>query len=303
MSRAVHRQELAMTDLKLSLEAPAKINIFLRITGRRANGYHDLQSLMIKLLLGDEIHLQRCGSGIELSCPGTDLPVDASNLAYRAAQAFFDKTRVACGVKMVLKKHIPIAAGLGGGSSDAGAVLRGLDALCGTNLCAADLLALARPLGADVPFFVSDYDAAWATGVGDCLERADYKYDGWIVLVNPGFPVSTKWVYENFALTTGGNPYILGRNFERDKQPTLAGKKALPLFNDLESVTVERFPQIASIKRELIEGGATGALMSGSGPTVFGLFDEKEKAERCAASCAAARSGMRVFLTRPRPSL
>jgi len=279
---------------QISIEAPAKINWFLAIKGRRPDGYHDLETGMQKLQLADLLHIRKAESGIRLSCPGADLPLDHNNLAYRAAEVFLSKYDIPAGVEILLEKKIPIAAGLGGGSSDAAAVLRGLNALFATRLEIEELLSLARSLGADVPFFVEDYDAAWATGIGDVLSKADPLQNVWIVLVNPGFAVSTKWVYENFALTTEGNPYILGRELGHKK-----GRNSLILFNDLESVTIPRFPEVGEIKEKLIAGGSQGALMSGSGPTVFGLFDEKQIAVKM-AEFFQQRYGDNVFLTRPR---
>ncbi len=280
----------------IRIEAPAKINWFLAIKGRRDDGYHELETGMQKLQLADFLLIRKAEKGIQLSCPGTDLPVDNSNLAYRAAEAFFNNYDCSSGVDIILEKRIPIAAGLGGGSSDAAAVLHGMNTLFAAALQTEELLSLARPLGADVPFFVEDYDAAWATGIGDVLCKAEPLQNFWIVLVNPGFPVSTKWVYENFALTTEGNPYILGRELGHEK-----GRNSLILFNDLESVTIQRFPEVGEIKEKLIAGGSRGALMSGSGPTVFGLFDERRMAVKM-AEFFQQRYGENVFLTRPRIS-
>ena len=176
---------------------------------------------------------------------------------------------------------MPIAAGLGGGSSDAGAVLRGLNRLLDVGLSGEQLLELARPLGADVPFFVTEYNVAEGTGIGDVLKPVSGLADYWVVLVNPDFEVSTKWVYENFALTTSGNPYILAPGLNRipteesgENMAVFAQDGGFNLFNDLESVTIGRFPELAEIKNQLQRDGAVGSLMSGSGPTVFGIFQD-----------------------------
>lgn len=288
---------------QITIEAPAKINWYLAIKSRRPDGYHELETGMQKLQLADILHISIAEKrGVHLSCPGSDLPADENNLAYQAAKVFFEKIGEKQGVEIILDKKIPVAAGLGGGSSDAAAVLRGLNLLFATGLNVKRLLELAKPLGADVPFLVRNYNAAWATGIGDHLEEVPPLLVDWIVLVNPGFPVSTKWVYENFALTTGGNPYILGREIEYGKQQGMFVKNAaLRLFNDLESVTINRFPEIGAIKAELLADGAMGALMSGSGPTVFGLFKEKGDAVHSYESFKY-RYGNNVFLTRPRTS-
>jgi len=285
----------------ITLQAPAKINLFLAISGKRPDGYHELETQMLKLELADLLHLRLTDDGITLACPGSDLPVDKSNIAFRAALAFYAASGLAGGVDMVLEKRVPTAAGLGGGSSDGAAVLRGLNELHGHPLSMDQLLALAAPLGADVPFFVADCDSAWATGIGERLTCNKIKVPGWIVLVNPGFAVSTQWVYENFTLTTKGNPYILGRELMLDDQVGV-DKSKFTLYNDLEQVTVSRYPELGHIKEELIAHGAGAALMSGSGPTVFGLF-ETEKDARVSFASFAERYGKNVFLTKPRSAV
>ena len=262
------------------IEAPAKVNLYLEIVAKRPDGYHDIQTLMVKLQLVDLLTIKKSHKGIQLVCPGSNLPADESNLAYRAAQLFIQDQSIHDGIEIRLEKKIPIAAGLGGGSSDAAAVLLGLGALFGTRITEKHYVDLARKLGADVPFFVTDCVAAWGTGIGDKLQKIDLQIEKWFVLVNPGFSVSTKWVYTNFALTTGGNTFILGRKLEHDKiNGSLLASEQLDFFNDLESVTVKRYPEIGEIKKKLIAGGAKGALMSGSGPTVFGVFENEDDAK------------------------
>ena len=282
---------------ELICEAPAKINLYLAIKGKRADGFHDLETRMVKITLADRLHLVRRDSGITVHCPESDLPTDEGNLVHRAAKSFFTALGTGGGVDIVLEKKVPIAAGLGGGSSDAAAVLRGLNTLYGFPFSSDQLVDMARPLGADVPFFVADCTAAWATGIGDEIHAEDISPSGWIVLVNPGFPVSTKWVYENFTLTTGGNPYILGRDFVHGKY-ACAGPGNLPLYNELESVTIRKYPELGRIKDELLADGAHGALMSGSGPTVFGLFEDEAQAQKSVARFAQ-RFPRNAFLARP----
>lgn len=282
--------------MELICEAPAKINLSLVIKGKRADGFHDLETRMVKITLADRLYLEKRDSGITVLCPESDLPTDEGNLVHRAAKSFLTALGTG-GVHIVLEKKVPIAAGLGGGSSDAAAVLRGLNTLYDSPLSLAQLVDLARPLGADVPFFVDDCTAAWATGIGDEIHAEDIPFSGWIVLVNPGFPVSTKWVYENFTLTTGGNPYILGRDFVHGNDACV-GPGNLPLYNDLEAVTIRKYPELGRIKDELLADGAHGALMSGSGPTVFGLFEDEAQAQKSVARFAQ-RFPRNVFLARP----
>ncbi|PKN15911.1 MAG: 4-(cytidine 5'-diphospho)-2-C-methyl-D-erythritol kinase [Deltaproteobacteria bacterium HGW-Deltaproteobacteria-3] len=273
--------------MELVCEAPAKINLYLAIKGKRADGFHDLETRMLKITLADRLRLAGRDSGITVACPGSELATGEGNLVHRAAQRFFAALGRGGGVHIVLEKKIPVAAGLGGGSSDAAAVLRGLNIIHGFPFSSGQLAELARPLGADVPFFVHDCTAAWATGIGDEIQAEDIPFLGWIVLVNPGFAVSTKWVYENFTLTTGGNP-----------NDACAGPGNLPLYNDLEAVTIGKYPELGRIKDELLAAGAHGALMSGSGPTVFGLFESEAQARKSVARFAQ-RFGRNVFLARP----
>jgi len=283
--------------MQLTCKAPAKINLYLSIKGRREDGYHELETQMVKLELADVLHLELCSGGISLHCSDSALPTDEGNLVYRAVGSFLVKTGIRKGIRIVLEKNVPVAAGLGGGSSDAAAALRGINQLCGNPLSGQQLVDLARPLGADVPFFVNECVSAWATGIGDVISPNRVSTSEWIVLVNPGFSVSTKWVYENFTLTTGGNPYILGREFVH------GGKSCrepvnVPLYNDLEAVTIRKYPELGRIKEELLADGASGALMSGSGPTVFGLFADEQDARESAARFGK-QFGRNVFLTRP----
>jgi len=245
------------------------------------------------------LHLSRQGETISLSCPGTTLPEDQGNLVYRAAQAFFSATGIKTGIKIILEKNIPIAAGLGGGSSDAAVVVIGLNALLNTDLGMEQLVEIARPLGADVPFFVMNCSAAMVTGIGDCIKQVESIKGGAIVLVNPGFEVSTKWVYENFPLTSNSNPFILARGQNVSNENHAAASSLYEeLGNDLEVVTINCYPEIEEIKQELKKAGAAASLMSGSGPTVFGLFLSEEEAQRSFIQLSKKYGG-NVFLARP----
>lgn len=283
----------------LTLKAPAKINLFLKVLNRRSDGYHEIESLMQKIELFDVLHLSRQGEAISLSCPGTTLPEDQENLVYQAAHSFFSTTGTKPGIKIILEKNIPVAAGLGGGSSDAATVVNGLNILFNTNLGREQLIDITRPLGADMPFFVQDCSAAMATGIGDCIQQVESMQGVSIVLVNPGFGVSTKWAYENFPLTSNSNPYILARGPKMPKNFHAAAPSLYEeLGNDLEVVTISRYPEIGDIKKELKKGGAATSLMSGSGPTVFGLFLSEEAAKRSIMQLSNKYRG-NVFLTRP----
>ena len=296
-----------MTVSEIEISAPAKINLVLRVCGRRSDGYHEIETVMQKLELADYVRLRKnpTSKSIGLRCSGANLPEDENNLAFKAAAKFYDYTGIKGGLDIELEKHIPIAAGLGGGSSDAAAVLQGLNALFATGISAGKLVELAASLGADVPFFINAGVAAVATGIGTRVEKIDPLEDCWIVLVNPGISVSTKWVYENFRLTTDAKPYSINGYSKSSKiddlpQGMVAMLKACNVenpFNDLEAVSVKRYEIIQTIKEHLVSNGACLALMSGSGPTVFGIFKHYDQAKSCFGSFSDSYKG--VFLTQP----
>jgi 4-diphosphocytidyl-2-C-methyl-D-erythritol kinase len=220
-------------------------------------------------------------------------------LRYSICCIYPGKGRAFSCVHIVLEKNIPVAAGLGGGSSDAAAVLVGLNRLLAADLEPEYLLDIGLHLGADVPFFLQACSGAVATGIGECLQKVQPIRDYWIVLVNPGFAVSTKWAYENFPLTSYSNPYILARGQLMDGEAYIISPGLFEeLGNDLETVTISRYPEIANIKKKLKKAGAVAALMSGSGPTVFGLFSGKEEAQSSFMQFAN-EYGDNVFLVRP----
>lgn len=255
------------------MQAPAKINYLLDVIGRRPNGYHDLRMIMQRVNLCDEIEITLTAEpGISVSCGRRGVPDGEGNIAWKAARAMLELSDFKGGVKISLVKNIPIAAGLGGGSSDCAAVMMGLDELLNLNLSRQQLMDIGVRLGADVPFFVFQ-ETALAEGIGEKLTAIEKVAQVWVVLVNPNVPVSTAWVYQNLQLT--------GRK-ELSKLPkfldSLEGICGI-LSNDLESVTIPAFPVIAEIKQQLISLGAAGSMMSGSGPTVFGLFADQQSAE------------------------
>ncbi|MDA8418060.1 MAG: 4-(cytidine 5'-diphospho)-2-C-methyl-D-erythritol kinase [Desulfobacteraceae bacterium] len=288
---------------ELEISAPAKVNLFLRVLRRREDGYHDLVSVMQKLSLADRLQISLKGRGIRLDCPGSPLPEDASNLAFKAAALFYERTGIAPGLRLTLHKRIPLAAGLGGGSSDAAAVLRGANLLHGQPLKEAELLALGAALGADVPFFVADGSTALATGTGTELAPIEGPRGYQLLLVNPGLPVSTAWVYSNLGLTTSDDPYKLrGYSSWKEHAAAVLAQGFSPeaeggLYNDLEAVTIARYPVIGAIKERLLGAGAASALMSGSGATVFGVFHDPVLAEQAHETCQ--RLYAEVFLTSP----
>jgi 4-diphosphocytidyl-2-C-methyl-D-erythritol kinase len=256
--------------------APAKINLFLHVLRKRPDGYHDIASLMRKITLFDELTFLPRPEGIILKCPNSELPLSEENLVFRAAKAVFSHTGFKKGIEITLIKKIPLAAGLGGGSSDAATTLMALNDMCGLRLKKAQLMKLGATLGADVPFFVFG-DSAFATGTGNKLSLWKNPPKINIVLINPCFPLSTKMVYEklNLRLTKERINYSIPRFFA-------LGDIIRHLHNDLEIVSLKMHPELDDIKNTLVRHGALGAMMSGSGPTVFGIFADEIAAKKAA---------------------
>ena len=257
----------------LTLSAPAKINYLLDVTGKRPDGYHELRMIMQRVNLCDEITLTLTNNHeINVTCNSKGAPDGPKNIAWKAARAMFDTTESAFGVNIAITKNIPVAAGLGGGSSDAATVLMGLNQLLKLGHTDQKLMETGCSLGADVPFFIFKRTAL-AEGIGEKLTPLLNTPKCWIVLVNPGIHVSTAWVYKSLQLT---------KDYDLNKLPEFFGSVediVSIMSNDLESVTIQRFPVIADIKTCLIDMGAVGSMMSGSGPTVFGIFKSFDTAE------------------------
>ncbi|MDI6725652.1 MAG: 4-(cytidine 5'-diphospho)-2-C-methyl-D-erythritol kinase [Smithellaceae bacterium] len=258
--------------------SPAKINLHLTVLRKRPDGYHDIFSLMQRISLYDALSFCPRDRDIVISCPDSSLPVNEDNIVYRAARAIFAKTGYRGGVEIEIKKNIPIAAGLGGGSSNAAITLVTLNDLFGFRLTKEELMNLGIILGADVPFFIFG-KTAWATGIGEVLTEAQNIPHGWFVLINPGFAVSTRMIYTGLKLGLTSEPI----NYSI---PPLNGQDDLILFlkNDLEGMTIKLHPEIRQIKDLMRSADAQGSLMSGSGPTVFGFFPEEQRARAAASS-------------------
>ncbi len=271
--------------------APAKINLYLKVVGKRADGYHDIVSLMQPIALYDEMTFSGTTAGIAVRCPGSDLPGDEGNLVYRAAKAFYQQTGMDAAVEITLKKRIPVGAGLGGGSSDAATTLVALNEMNGSPLTTGELLRLGESLGADVPFFIYG-KTAWAAGKGEILTEAQSLPSFWVVLINPGFQVSTGDVYRglNFGLTKKIINYSIPRY-------SSVNDVASGLANDLEQVTLSFHPVLKRMKAFLLENGALGAAMTGSGPTMFGIFADQDSAVR-AEKTALRNNGWMTFCVR-----
>ena len=287
---------MAASGKALHLRAHAKVNLALEVLGAREDGYHELRTLFQTISLHDDVVLRPRAKDVTIRCDHPGVPTDETNLAVRAARDLQRFARVAGGVEITLTKRIPVAGGLGGGSSDAAAVLMGLDRLWRLSLGPAGLLPLARRLGADVPYFLIG-----GTALG--LARGDEVYPLWrqirihVVVADPGRALSTAAVFARLdrSLTPRENGNKIFRFISRD----LEGKgTAFPILaNDLEKAALEEAPDLAGqvrhIRGILVREGAVAASLSGSGSSLFGLFDDPQRARRAHAALAA--EGLSAF--------
>lgn len=274
----------------MKILAPAKINLFLHVTGKRTDGYHDLITLMCCIGLYDTVSLAFGVNKTTVNCADPRVPEDGTNLAHRAARLFLTTLKKNDGVEISIDKHIPVAAGLGGGSSNAAAVLLGLNRYYDYPFTRNELMTMGLSIGADVPFFIFRKPAI-ATGIGEKLEAYEGLSLFQVLLVCPRFSVSTAQVYKNLNLGLTKCEKKLKHLHFREQNFDVEHH----LCNDLETVTASRYPVIFEAKQALLDYGARGALMSGSGPTVFGLFSDFDKA-RNAKQSILQNKNWRLFL-------
>lgn len=277
------------------VKAYAKINLGLDILSRRPDGYHEVKMIMQTIRLFDKLMIRKThASGIVVKSSLSYLPGDESNLAWQAASLFFETTRIPATVYIDLEKHIPVAAGMAGGSSDAAAVLTGLNELFHAGLSLSELQTLGVQIGADVPYCLLQ-GTALAEGIGERLTPLEPAPPAFCLIVKPPVSVSTRYVYEHLDLNTAPHPDIEAA-LSALKQNDLLGLSRV-LGNTLESVTIPKHPEIDKIKKKMIELGALGSLMSGSGPTVFGLFNNKKTAEHAFYEFKISEYGRQTYLT------
>jgi 4-diphosphocytidyl-2-C-methyl-D-erythritol kinase len=269
--------------MRLIRRSPCKINLLLNILGRRPDGFHDLETVFQPVNLCDELEFEQGGPGVAMTCNHPELPTDASNLVVRAAVAFFEKAQLRAGVRIHLKKQIPLAAGLGGGSSNAAATLQGLNELFGEPLAMPQLELVAAQLGSDVPFFLQPKPAL-GLGRGERIEPLDFfpaLHGAFVLLIHPGFGVSTAWAYQQlvrFPTALNGQPGRAQRLVELLQSADLTA--AAPAFyNSLEAPVLEKYPLLAMFQEQLREQGAQATLMSGSGSTTFALAADRQAGE------------------------
>jgi 4-diphosphocytidyl-2-C-methyl-D-erythritol kinase len=273
---------------KLVFQSPAKVNLGLEVLGRRGDGYHSIRSILVPISLHDTISIVPGGRKLDFH-GGQGAPKDDTNLAVRAVKLLAERTGVRHGITIRIVKRIPIAGGLGGGSSNAATCLKAVNDLWELGLSSEQLEKIGLEIGSDVPFFLRG-GTCLAGGRGEDLQRIPVAGTLELVLVTPPLRVSSKWAYENVSgeLTRPQSSSSMIKVALASHRPELL---AAHLANDLEAGVVAKHPEVAEIKQKLLAAGALGAQMSGSGPTVFGLASSAEDADRIAAVLASAAVG------------
>lgn len=261
---------------EINLLTPAKINLSIDITGRLENGYHTVKMIMQSIDLFDSISVKKLSNGISVSCNLPYVPSDNRNIAWKAAEAFFAKYPEKGGASIIIKKKIPVAAGLAGGSTNAAGVLKGLNKLYDNFFSLSELIEISKGLGADVAFCLAG-GTQLAEGIGNELTPLPPFKGVYATLVKPPFSVSTQWAYKNFDMEQPGERpdtfKLISAIRESDIRSLAKGME-----NVLESVTIKKYPELKTIMDRFMEYGALGSRMSGSGPTVFGLFETRQQA-------------------------
>ena len=285
---------------KIQLKALAKINLGLDVLRRREDGYHEVKMIMQTIGLHDDLEIRKTQtSGIQVKTNLYYLPTNENNLVYKAAKLLMDEFQIRDGVSIQLKKRIPVAAGMAGGSSDGAAVLWGINQMYGLGLSMQALMERGVRLGADVPYCIQR-GTALAEGIGEKLSVLPPMPKCTILIAKPGISVSTKFVYENLHandLKPEQHPDV-DSMIEAMRQKDL-GLLCSRMGNVLETVTIPAYPVINEIKRTMMDNGAIGSMMSGSGPTVFGIFDSPVAAKQAVKAVRAAKLAKQICLTTP----
>lgn len=279
----------------ITLNAPAKINLYLDVIGKRRDSYHNIATIFQKIKLYDKIKVSTAKRGISISSNSSRIPANRSNIAYKAARLMKDEFKIACGIDVFIDKRIPVAAGLGGGSSDAASVMLAVNRLFGLKPGPLKLRVLAKRLGADVPFFVSGHDCAIGTGIGERLKEVKCRVKCYVLVLVPDIRIYTKTIYRKLSLRLTKpdmDVRLLARILSRRNGLIRAANS---LYNRLEDVVLPLYPIVAEGKK-IMSLYAKGVLLSGSGPAVFGLFKGRKEAAR--AKRIIGRAGRwQLFLT------
>lgn len=281
---------------KISLKALAKINLGLDVVRRREDGYHEVRMIMQTIHLFDRVNIEKtCEPGVRIKTNLSYLPVNENNLIYKAGRLLMDEFDITEGVSVDLEKRIPVAAGMAGGSTDAAAMLYGMNKMFGLGLSMQELKDRGVKIGADVPYCLMR-GTALAEGIGEKLKSLPPMIKCPVLIAKPQISVSTKFVYENLKLDEMAKHPDIDQLIKDIKAKDLQGV-CDHMGNILETVTIPNYPIIAEIKKNMIENGATGAMMSGSGPTVFGLFDDAEKAKQAYKAMKKSGLSRQTYLT------
>ncbi|MFH0731739.1 MAG: 4-(cytidine 5'-diphospho)-2-C-methyl-D-erythritol kinase [Candidatus Omnitrophota bacterium] len=269
------------------IKAPAKVNLYLDVINKRPDGYHNIETIFERIDLCDWIKIAVIPKDIKVECAPCFCKNLADNTAFKAAKVLLERHNIRCGFRIQIDKRIPIAAGLGGGSSNAASVLLGINNLLNLGLNRDNLIKLAAAIGADVPFFVSQYSRAFAAGIGDELSLLKQGQKTHFLLVKPAIKILTYSVYNKLDLIYAKKPKIsltkLGGNaniFSHYLRGLTASEMQNALYNKLEEVVLPSYPVLRGIKKALKTAGAEGILVSGSGSTVFGTFTSRKEAAR-----------------------
>lgn len=284
--------------MQYEYKAKAKVNLSLDVLRRRENGYHDVKMIMQTVNLYDDLIVEDAESGINLevtTIEGVEIPCDESNLAYKAAKLLMDEFDIKKGVKITINKHIPVAAGMAGGSTDCANTLKGVNELFKLGLSDKELMERGVKLGADVPYCIMG-KTALSEGIGEVLTPIENMPQCKILIAKPPINVSTKYVYENLHVETIKDHPDVDGMVEKIKAGDLHGVCSY-MENILETVTVKEYPVINELKTFMKENGAINSIMSGSGPTVFGLYDDENIAKEAYEKLLAKGITKEVYLT------
>ena len=281
---------------EIKLKALAKINLGLDVVRRREDGYHEVRMVMQTIHLYDQLLIQKSETpGIQIHSNLSFLPVNENNLVYKAGKLLMDEFDIHTGVSVDLNKHIPVAAGMAGGSPDAAAMLYGMNQLFGLKLKRKDLMERGVQIGADVPYCIMR-GTALAEGIGEKLSSLPPMVKCPVLIAKPAVSVSTKFVYQNLKLNEQ-TPHPDIDALITDIRNSGFDNICADMGNVLETVTIPNYPVIAQIKEQMLKSGAKASMMSGSGPTVFGLFGDEETARRARAEMKASGLAKQVYLT------
>lgn len=282
----------------ISLKALAKINLGLDVVRRREDGYHEVRMIMQTIHLYDRLDIKRTkepGIQIQIQTNLSFLPVNENNLIYKAAKLLMDEFSITDGVSVKLDKRIPVAAGMAGGSTDAAAMLIGVNRLFSLGLTKRQLMERGVQIGADVPYCIMR-GTALAEGIGEALSPLPPMVKCPVLIAKPSISVSTKFVYQNLKLDDTTIHPDIDRLIDDIKAKNLHDIAA-HMGNVLETVTIPNYPVIDEIKKHMLSNGAVGAMMSGSGPTVFGLFDDEDTAKKAYKAMRSSHLARQVYLT------